>query len=512
MPRVLVLARRRRWPLIPATAPLTRTAWEARYGEAIEGLDEGFDNGAGAFAAVVHGANTAVERLIADYPFVAWIDPEVRPLPPLAPALRARWRVFRAAETALHDAVRAGRGRPGQPDAAELVRQWEALLAEAEALDPVHPAVAGLLGILAHTYGDAGRDDERERTRMRVLTLHAGWLAPTRTGRPRDPRRVADPVLVHDWLMLAGDAADAGMRHGDRRRERQATAYYRRALALAERTLPPDHPRLRLCVFVLAQHRRMQRRYVAAEPLLRRLVTLDEHLLTVQTGTEHPSETVSLSTLAADLDQLVRVFMAQRRYAEAERLLHRMRTLYEQWRAGAPEAPVALRQGALVTRQLAEVVERQGRLAEAVVLYGEVVASLETGASSWQATLTAPEHASASAFLARMDATLQADALRRQGDLRRRLGDLLGAERAYGQALGALDVNAGTPAPNDAVRADVLEASAALLRASGQRRQAATTRRQASELRARIARHQQALRASRDDARMPDQIPPPTER
>jgi tetratricopeptide (TPR) repeat protein len=494
VPRVLILARRRRWPQDPETPPLTREAWETRYGDAIEGFDEGFDDGAGAFAAVVDVAEAAASgRLLGDYPYVAWIDPVVRLLPPLDAALRARWRVLRGEHLAVRDAMHARWGGPERPDPAEEVRRWEALLAAAEGLDPTHPAAADLLGTLAHAYGEAGRYDEREQARRRVLALHAGWLAPTRTGRPRDPRRVDDPVLVHDWLVLAGDTEDAGWRLGDRRRTRQATAYFRRALALAERTLPPEHPRVRACVFGLAQHWQSRHRYAAAEPLLHRLIRLDERLLAVQTGREHPVDSVTPLVLAGDLGRLADLFVRQRRYAEAEPLLRRRLAVHEQ----DPTLTAGGRSlRALAMAQLAEVVARQGRLAEAAALYGTAADAMRT--TGRRPPRPAPEHAMGLAVADALDAALRADTLRQQGNALRRLGDLVGAERAYDRALTVLasgwpltpdGLPAGPPGlarRHDLVRAEILSTVAALLRATGGRRPAAALSQQVRELRTRV--------------------------
>src|SRR5919197_3645402 len=141
--RLLIVARFReeaRDTAQGAAAPQSREEWERLYAPAIEGIDYGFDNGAGAFLAVAEVPDQSVlSALLADYPYAAWVDVEIRRLPALDEGKRRAWRAL-AAETAAALAFVRGLGLGAYREYQEqALPRWKALLARAEALAAPHP-------------------------------------------------------------------------------------------------------------------------------------------------------------------------------------------------------------------------------------------------------------------------------------------------------------------------------------------------------------------------------------
>lgn len=92
----------------------------------------------------------------------------------------------------------------------------------------------------------------------------------------------------------------------------QATPMAERALALTERRLGPDHPRVGARLSDLALLYRAQGRYADAEPLYKRDLAITEKAF----GADHPQVSTTLINLAV-------TYTAQGRYAEVEPLLRR---------------------------------------------------------------------------------------------------------------------------------------------------------------------------------------------
>jgi tetratricopeptide (TPR) repeat protein len=92
----------------------------------------------------------------------------------------------------------------------------------------------------------------------------------------------------------------------------EATEVAKRALALAEKALGPDHPDVGHSMNNLALLQKSQGRYAEAEPLYRRSLALWEKAL----GANHPDVGTSLNNLAM-------LYEDQGRYAEAEPLYRR---------------------------------------------------------------------------------------------------------------------------------------------------------------------------------------------
>jgi tetratricopeptide (TPR) repeat protein len=89
-------------------------------------------------------------------------------------------------------------------------------------------------------------------------------------------------------------------------RHAEAEALYKRALAISEKALGPDHPEVAESLNNLAELYGAQGRYADAEPLYKRALAIREKAL----GPDHPE-------VAESLNDLAELYRAQGRYADA---------------------------------------------------------------------------------------------------------------------------------------------------------------------------------------------------
>ena len=111
-----------------------------------------------------------------------------------------------------------------------------------------------------------------------------------------------------------------------RARYAEAEPLYRRALAIREQALGPDHPHTANCLNNLALLYSGQGQYAAAEPLYRRALAIAEQAL----GSDHPDTATCLNSLAL-------LYSGQGQYAAAEPLYRRALAIREQ--ALGPDHP-----------------------------------------------------------------------------------------------------------------------------------------------------------------------------
>jgi tetratricopeptide (TPR) repeat protein len=139
-----------------------------------------------------------------------------------------------------------------------------------------------------------------------------------------------------------------GALYNDQGRYDQAEQLYKRALAIFEKVLGPDHHRVTEPLGNLATLYLEQARYAEAEPILKRALAVREKGL----GPEHPD-------LATALHNLGSFYSDRFRFAEAEMLLQRALTIREKaFNADHPEVAATL-------NNLAEIHRQQGALADA---------------------------------------------------------------------------------------------------------------------------------------------------
>src|SRR5262249_25987632 len=106
----------------------------------------------------------------------------------------------------------------------------------------------------------------------------------------------------------------------------EAEPIYKRALAIRERALGPDHPDVGQSLNNLAGIYRAQGRYGEAEPLLERTIAIFEKAL----GSDHPN-------VGASLNNLAEAYRAEGRYDQAEQLYKRALAIWE--KALGPDHP-----------------------------------------------------------------------------------------------------------------------------------------------------------------------------
>lgn len=140
----------------------------------------------------------------------------------------------------------------------------------------------------------------------------------------------------------------------------EAESLYRAVLALYEKGLPLEHPRVVGCLSNLGALLYRQGQSVEAESLYRRVLAMNEKTL----GAAHPE-------VAADLSNLGTICSRQGRYSEAEPLLRRALSIQEQALASDhPDIATSL-------NNLAFIYESQGRSTEAESLYRRALAITE---------------------------------------------------------------------------------------------------------------------------------------
>ncbi len=151
----------------------------------------------------------------------------------------------------------------------------------------------------------------------------------------------------------------------DQGRYAEAEPLYMRAVAIAARELGPDHPSLAQSLNNLAIMYRDQGRYQEAEHLHTRSLAIFESAL----GPDDPS-------VALSLDNLGVVYRDEGRYGEAEPLHERALAIFE--RALGPDHPAV----AYSLSNLANVYRDQGRYAEAEPLLKRALTLLESALGS----------------------------------------------------------------------------------------------------------------------------------
>jgi len=140
----------------------------------------------------------------------------------------------------------------------------------------------------------------------------------------------------------------------------EATDIAKRALALAEQALIPDHPSVGTALNNLAVLYRSQGLYAEVEPLLKRSLAQREKTL----GPDHLDVALQLNNLAS-------LYSSQARHAEAELLYQRSLAIRE--KAVGPDHPLV----AATLSSLAGLHKNQGRYADAERLYQRSLAIRE---------------------------------------------------------------------------------------------------------------------------------------
>jgi len=178
------------------------------------------------------------------------------------------------------------------------------------------------------------------------------------------PQAQACAELINQWSFEFSDAAQllnqAGLYLSKRGRYTDIEPLYKRALAIWEKALGPEHPKVATSLNNLVELYRAQGQYAEAEPLSKRALAIREKALEA----EHPDVATSLNNLAL-------LYRAQGRYTEAEPLASRALAIRKKVRGQEhPDVAASLNNLALLYRA-------QGRYAEAEPLSKRALAIRE---------------------------------------------------------------------------------------------------------------------------------------
>lgn len=263
------------------------------------------------------------------------------------------------------------------------------------------PEDATILNNLALSLVDAGDYAGAEPLVRRALAIDQKALGPDH------PNVAAVLNTLAVLLQTKGDYAGAEL-------------LYRRALAINEKAFGPDHPTVAAAINNLAALLQAEGDYMEAEPLYRRALAISEKIL----GPYHSSVATCLHNLALLLHQ------AGDDYAGAEPLYRRALAIDEK-ALGLDHPTVAIRM-----KSLAGLLEDKGDYAEAEPLYRRALAIDEKALG--------PNHPSVAIDLNNL------------ANLQRSKGDDTGAEMLYRRALAIDEKALGPDHPATRVMRDYL--------------------------------------------------------
>jgi tetratricopeptide (TPR) repeat protein len=222
---------------------------------------------------------------------------------------------------------------------------------------------------------DFARRAMGEECRMPTLREALEWVDAAFAGDAQDVRYwpILDPLAPHalavarhaDQAEIAEPTArlfnDLGVLFDIKADYAEAETLKRRALAIFETSLGPDHPNVATNLNNLAQLLHATNRLAEAEPLMRRALAIDE----TSYGPDHPDVAINLNNLALLLKDTNRL-------AEAEPLCRRALAIFET--SVGPDHPSV----ATNLNNLAALLQATNRLAEAEPLCRRALAIDET--------------------------------------------------------------------------------------------------------------------------------------
>lgn len=202
----------------------------------------------------------------------------------------------------------------GQFREAESLQQKVVSIHE-KALGREHPQTATSLSNLANVLYLQGKLGEAEQIDRRVLAIREKVLGPEHPDTATSLNNLANILFEQgkdQQLSMAEQRARA--RAGQRVQSlTEVEGFYRRALAIQEKTLGPDHPTAATTLNNLAALLDQQGKYGESEPLQRRALGIFEKAL----GPLHPDTAATLTTLAVSLDRQGKVVEAEQSYIRA---------------------------------------------------------------------------------------------------------------------------------------------------------------------------------------------------
>src|SRR5271165_1767628 len=276
--------------------------------------------------------------------WLVWMAPRPAGLPIEVFKASGDWPSLRAALSELAKASLIG--WPPAADEISIHRVLQAVTRNHLSEQEKTASLDGALAILDVELSSAEWDEEGWRLWER-LTPHCRTLLDHLRNHALEPKATR---IMNDLGVWLNNRAEHG----------EAEPLYRRALAIDEKSLGPEHPNVARDLNNLAVLLRATNRLAGAEPLYRRALTIDEESL----GPDHPN-------VARDLNNLAVLLRATNRLAEAEPLYRRALAIFE--KSLGPEHPNT----ATGLNNLAELFRATNRLAEAEPLYRRALAIFE---------------------------------------------------------------------------------------------------------------------------------------
>ncbi len=247
----------------------------------------------------------------------------------------------------------------GQYREAESLQQRVVAIHE-KALGPENPQTATSLSNLANVFYLQGKFSEAEKIHRRALAIREKVLGSGHPDTATSLNNLANVLFEQgkdQQLTLSEQRARA--RAGQRVQSlSQVEDLYRRALAIQEKALGPDHPSVATTLNNLAALLDQQGKYGDSEPLQRRSLEILEKAL----GPLHPDTAATLTTLAVSLDRQGKLVEAEKTY---------MRAVETSRKASNPRTLL------LNTSRLGFSLAKRGRYREALPYYREAIDTLD---------------------------------------------------------------------------------------------------------------------------------------
>ena len=227
-------------------------------------------------------------------------------------------------------------------------------------LGPEHPLTATGLSNLGNVRYLQGKFSEAETAHRRALAIREKVLGPNHPDTATSLNNLAN-VLFEQGKDDRTSAAEQRARASSGQRVQsisEVEGLYRRALAIQERALGPEHPALANTLNNLAAMLDQQGKFSESEPLQRRALAILEKAL----GPLHPDTAATLTTLAVSLDR-------QNKIVESEQVY--LRAVEVSRNAGNPRTLL------LNTSRLGFALAKRGRYREALPYYREAIETLD---------------------------------------------------------------------------------------------------------------------------------------
>ncbi len=225
-------------------------------------------------------------------------------------------------------------------------------------LGPEHPTTATSLSNLGNVLYLQGKFKEAEAVHRRVLAIREKVLGNNHPDTATSMNNLANVLQEQGKDELLSPSAARAQARFDLQAYSETESLFRKALAIQERTLGPDHPATANTLNNLSTYLDRRGRSDEAEPLQRRALSILERKL----GPLHPDTAAMLTTLALMLDR-------QGKLTESEALYRKAVEIARQ--AGNPRILL------LNSSRLGFALAKRGRYREALPFYKEAADTLD---------------------------------------------------------------------------------------------------------------------------------------